>query len=211
MRTYVINSENRASFTTSLNSMFRQRKLLFVDRLGWSNMKVEGDQERDEADNDPNVVYLVTIDSKGTFIGSCRMTPTQGLCLLGGPLANYLDAPIAGASDCWELTRFAPTTDPRDPSHGQSFAFLATGVIEWALENGISKVYGIAEPPLMAIAGGLGWKVKLEGPPIEYEVGKQAFAFSFPPDIETFTATKSAFRLGAAVLAKTEDERVLAA
>jgi N-acyl-L-homoserine lactone synthetase len=211
MRTFEINSENRASFTSILKAMFRQRKALFVDRLGWANMTVEDGEERDEADADPNVVYLVSVDPRGQLVGSCRLTPTRGLCLLGGPLAHYLDAPITRDLSSWELTRFAPATSPTDPRHGRSFANLATGVLEWALKNDVLIVFGIAEPPLMAIAGGLGWRVKIEGPPVEYEAGKMAFAFSFPADLETLRLTKKALQIDGAVLVEVPDEKELAA
>ncbi|MEN9874726.1 MAG: hypothetical protein RL186_1623 [Pseudomonadota bacterium] len=200
MRTYVIDNKNRHAHQNQLTQMFCHRKVLFVDRLGWANMVVQDGQERDEADGDKDVVYLITTDHKGAVVGSCRLTPTTGECLLGGPLASYLEAPIARNETSWELTRFAPSSDPADPLHGRSFACLATGVLEWALANGVDKVFGIAEPPLMAIAGGLGWRVTIEGPPVAYETGKAAFAFSFPVDEATITSTKTALRIEGAVL-----------
>jgi N-acyl-L-homoserine lactone synthetase len=200
MHTYVINPSNYHFHKPILSAMFRQRKELFVDRLGWANMVVTDGGESDEADTDPNVTYLVTVSDTSLLIGSCRLTPSVGKCLLGDPLSNYLDAQIERRETTWELTRFAPASDPSDPHHGHSFALLATGVLEWALGSGVDKVFGIAEPPLMAIAGGLGWRISIEGPPVEYEPGKSAFAFSFPVDEATLQSTRSAFRLRGPVL-----------
>jgi N-acyl-L-homoserine lactone synthetase len=200
MRTFIVNKSNRLLHQSVLSAVFRQRKELFVDRLGWSNMVVTDGGERDEADTDPDVTYLVTVSDTNLLIGSCRLTPSMGKCLLGAALSNYLDDQIERLETSWELTRFAPATNPSDPHHGHSFALLATGVLEWALGSGVDKVFGIAEPPLMAIAGGLGWRVKIEGPPVEYEPGKSAFAFSFPVDEATLQSTRSAFRLRGRVL-----------
>jgi N-acyl-L-homoserine lactone synthetase len=195
MRTHIITRANRAQYQSELTQMFVQRKRLFVDHLNWANMNVVEGGEQDEADLDPNIEYLTTLADGGNLVGSCRLAPTESICLLGGPLAHYLDQPLERSPTSWELTRFAPSTDPKDPRHGRSFAFLSAGVLEWALAKGITKVFGIAEPPLMAIAGGLGWRVKIEGPPIEYEAGKAAFAFSFPVDTETLQTTRKALRL----------------
>ena len=200
MRTYVINKTNRLFHQPILSAVFRQRKELFVDRLGWANMVVTDGGERDDADTDPDVTYLVTVSDSNLLIGSCRLAPSVGKCLLGDALSNYLDDQIERLETTWELTRFAPASDPSDPSPGHSFAHLATGVLEWALGSGVNKVFGIAEPPLMAIAGGLGWRIAIEGPPVEYEPGKSAFAFSFPVDEATLQSTRSAFRLRGRVL-----------
>jgi hypothetical protein len=42
--------------------------------------------------------------------------------------------------------------------------------------------------------------VTIEGPPVAYETGKAAFAFSFPVDEATITSTKTALRIEGAVL-----------
>lgn len=211
MQTFLINNQNRNSQSDKLNAMFQHRKALFVDRLGWANMVVTNGEERDEADTDPNVVYLITVDDAGRLVGSCRLTPSLGECLLGGPLSNYLEAPIERCAATWELTRFAPASDPVDPLHGRSFANLAAGVLEWALENRVSKIFGIAEPPLMGIAGGLGWRIEIEGPPVNYEIGKAAFAFSFPVDAATLETTKKALRLNGAIILASFQAREVAA
>lgn len=200
MQTLLINKQNRHLQADRLAAMYRHRKALFVDRLSWTNMVVTNDEERDEADADPEVVYLVTVDKADRLVGSCRLTPTVGECLLGGPLANYLETPLERNAMTWELTRFAPASDPANPLHGRSFANLAAGVLEWALKNDVSKIFGIADPPLMGIAGGLGWRIEIEGPPVAYETGKSAFAFSFPVDEPTLETTKKALRLDGKII-----------
>ena len=211
MRTFIINNTNGCFHQPILAAMFRQRKELFVDQLGWANLVVTDGGERDEADTDPDVTYLVTVSDENELIGSCRLTPTKGKCLLGGALSTYLDSPIEQLETTWELTRLAPASDPLDPRHGISFAHLAVGGLEWALQTGVDKVFGIAEPPLMAIAGGLGWRIKIEGPSVEYEPGKSAFAFSFPVDEATLQSTRSAFRLRGRVLSDPFEKNEVAA
>jgi N-acyl-L-homoserine lactone synthetase len=201
MKTYIITPDNRDEHVQTLSDMFAQRKHIFVDQLKWSNMTLIDGGERDLTDTDPNTEYLATLLDDSKLVGACRLAPTLGNCLLAGPLAHYLTNPLPRSHDAWELTRFAPATDAKDPLHGRSFAGLSAGVLEWGLRRGVTKIFGIAEPPLMAIAGGLGWKVVLEGPPIEFEKGKAAFAFSFPVDEETLASTRHALRLRGPVIA----------
>jgi N-acyl-L-homoserine lactone synthetase len=115
--------------------------------------------------------------------------------LLSGPLANYLESPLVGASYEWELTRLAASTDPEHPINGRSFAYLAAGILEWAVDRGITRILGIAEPPLIGIASGLGVKLTIDGPPIEYETGKAAFAFSFAVDQKALDTARAALQL----------------
>ncbi|GIU66348.1 acyl-homoserine-lactone synthase [Candidatus Phycosocius spiralis] len=211
MRTFYIDNANRQYHQNLLQDMFRQRKELFVDRMGWTNLSVVDGGERDEADDDPNVTYIVTVGHTNQLIGSCRLTPTIGKCLLAGPLSAYLETQLERRAATWELTRLAPASDPSDTRHGISFAHLAVGGLEWGFENGVDKVYGIAEPQLVAIAGGLGWRIKIEGPPVEYEPGKSAFAFSFPVDEATLHTTKAAFNLHHRVLSDPFLKREVAA
>jgi acyl homoserine lactone synthase len=199
MRTHIITPKNRKAYSSILSDMFVQRKQLFVDRLGWDNMVVVDGQEHDDADSDPDVEYIVTIDKSGSLLGSSRLTPSLGKCLLRGPLAYYCETPVIPSPITWELTRLAPSTDPDDPINGRSFAFLAAGILEWAVDRGITRVLGIAEPPLIGIAGGLGVKLSIDGPPIEYEPGKVAFAFSFGVDQEALETARKALQFSGRV------------
>jgi N-acyl-L-homoserine lactone synthetase len=192
-------------------AMFRQRTEVFANRLGWANMTIVNGEERDEADCEPAAEYLVSVDPDGSLVGSCRLVPVAGQSLLRGPLASYMDRPLAANGTGWELTRFAPATDPADPRHGRSFGLLAAGVLAWALKRSVTRVYGIADHHLMGIAGGLGWQISIEGQPIEYEPGKVAFAFSFPIDQATFSKTCGALRMASVPLEDAADSTLVAA
>jgi N-acyl-L-homoserine lactone synthetase len=174
-------------------AMHRQRADLFVSRLGWTGLHVTEDGEYDDTDNDPDASYLVTWDRSG-IIGSCRLVPLAGNSLLAGPLANYLDTPVAANTQAWELTRYAPATDPNDPRHSLSFGVLAGGILAFSALRNVPHIFGIAEPPLVGIATSLGCKIAIEGPPVEYLPGMKAFAFSFPIDAETNASVLRALR-----------------
>jgi N-acyl-L-homoserine lactone synthetase len=200
MKTVILDRHNRSELAHLYTAMFRQRAILFAEVLKWDNMSVVNGEERDDADSDPNVEYLVTVDDAGELVGSCRLTPSLGKCLLAGPLAFYLNEPLPRTEKIWEFTRFAPSTYPDSPLNGQSFVGLGVGVLEWGLMRGVDKLYGIAEPSLLGIAGSLGAKISLEGPPVEFQPGKKAFAFSYPIDDETLDFARKSLKLKGSVM-----------
>lgn len=190
MKLQILSPATKACDHHLRGAMFRHRAQLFADRLGWENLQVANGEERDEADGDPDVEYLVTLDGD-ELVGSCRMVPMRGMALLAGPLRHYLDAPVDFAANPWELSRFAPATDPADRRHGRSFALLTAGALEWCLQRAVGEIYGIGEPKLMGIVASLGARVSIEGPQIAYAPGQFAFAFKFPVDDATLQQTMS--------------------
>lgn len=201
MRTHIITPQNRIAYADILSAMFRQRTAVFVNRLGWKNMTVIDGEERDEADADPDVEYIVTIDDNGELVGSLRLTCTTGACLLNGPLCNYLEKPLARVQTDWEMTRLTSSTCEDDPRSSKSFAYLAVGTLEWTALRGVTKLYGIGEASMMGLIGGLGLKISLDGPPIGFEPGKMAFAFSLPIEQASLDNVRSAMRIRTSVLA----------
>jgi N-acyl-L-homoserine lactone synthetase len=211
MRTHIITPQNRSRYAHIVSAMFRQRAAVFVDRLGWQNMTVIDGEERDEADRDPDVEYIVTLDANGELVGSLRLTCTTGGCLLNGPLSNYLEKPLLQMPTDWEMTRLTSSTDADDPRSSKSFAYLAVGTQEWAAQRGVKKIYGIGEASMVGLIGGLGLDVSLEGPPVEYEAGKTAFAFSLPIGPESLASVRSAMRIQTSVLGHLDNQDGIAA
>ena len=190
MELQILSPSTRAHDQQLRAAMFRHRAELFANRLQWDNLQITNGEERDDADTDPDVEYLVTLDGR-ELVGSCRMVPMRGQALLAGPLSHYLDTPVDPAANAWELSRFAPATDPADRRHGRSFALLTAGALEWCLGRDVREIYGIGEPKLMGIVASLGARVTIEGPEIMYAPGRIAFAFKFPVDEATLAQTMS--------------------
>lgn len=190
MELQILSPSTRAYDQHLRAAMFRHRAELFAGKLQWDNLQITNGEERDDADTDPDVEYLVTLDGH-ELVGSCRMVPMGGRALLAGPLRHYLDTSVDPAANSWELSRFAPATDPGDRRHGRSFALLTSGALEWCLKRNAREIYGIGEPKLMGIVASLGARVTIEGPQIMYAPGKIAFAFKFPVDEATLQQTMS--------------------
>jgi acyl-homoserine lactone synthase len=60
---FIVNHENRVHFEQELEEMHRQRKKIFIERLGWT-LAVSGDLEIDEYDGE-ETLYLLSLQSAG--------------------------------------------------------------------------------------------------------------------------------------------------
>lgn len=93
-------------------TMFRDRNVQFVQRLGW---RLEVDQkgfERDQYDH-LNPVYVIIENEDGRHDASLRLMPTTGRTMINEHFSSALDGQALCRSDTWECTRFciAPGTD----------------------------------------------------------------------------------------------------
>lgn len=139
-----------------LDQLFRLRKKVFADRLGW-NVCVSGALERDRYD-DLNPSYLIWCDeSRAQLYGSVRLMPTTGPTLLYDVFRNtFPDACDLVAPGIWEGTRMcideeAINSDFRDMRPEQAIVMLLLALCEVALDNGIETLISNYEPQMRHI------------------------------------------------------------
>ena len=73
---YVIDSLNANAYPFLLDGMFRLRKRVFSDRLGW-DVKVTDGREIDLFDGlDP--AHIISVNDKGDVVGCMRLLQTTG-------------------------------------------------------------------------------------------------------------------------------------
>lgn len=190
MLVHLVNKANRSYYEEYIEDMFRLRKEVFVDGLGWKELNVENGKETDEMDMVEDVEYLLTIANNGLLIGCCRCNPTTDKYLLGTAMKEYVQRPFTPGHDVWEFTRLAPTRDAKFEYKILAQAYLSAAIMEWALLKGIKRLIGITETSLVAWSTRLGWKVKMLGMPIEYEPKKEAVALEYTVDMETLNSTR---------------------
>jgi len=85
-------------------SMFRDRKTLFVDLLGWDVPVVDDAFEIDRYDSGA-ALYLIAFDDDGQHIGSMRLLPTVPGHLLSDLFAELCKGDIPRGRDVMEITR----------------------------------------------------------------------------------------------------------
>lgn len=199
MLVHIVNSANRTFYANYLEEMFRVRKEIFIDALGWKELKETDGKEMDDMDFVDGVEYLLIIDSSGELVGHCRCNPTTKPHLLNGPLSHFVQRPVELGYECWEFTRFAPTRTPKSPHKDKALAYLCAGSLEWAMTKGIKRLLGIAEAPLIGLSTRLGWPTRMLGMPVEYEAGKEASALEFSVTKTALESTRLYFGLNSPV------------
>lgn len=149
-------------------AMFRLRKQVFADQLGWE-VPVTGDQEFDAYDR-MGASYLVWCsEDRETVYGMVRLMATTGPTLLHdvfGPPHGFSQELIG--ADIWEGTRMcvdeaALARDLPGVDAGQAFRMLLLALCETALAHGIATLVSNFEAPLSRIYRRSGLDYRLRG------------------------------------------------
>jgi N-acyl-L-homoserine lactone synthetase len=151
-----VESHEYAKNAWLLDQMFRLRKKVFHEQLGW-NVPVNGEYERDFYD-DRRPVYLIWCDdSRQKLYGSLRLMPTTGPTLLHDVFRKTFPADVdLMAPGIWEGTRMcvdeeAVKGDFPDIDAGRAFCLLLLALCECAMAHGIHTMISNYEPHLKRI------------------------------------------------------------
>jgi N-acyl-L-homoserine lactone synthetase len=131
------------------DTMFRHRKQVFIDRLGWTLPPTGGHYEIDEFDRE-DTVYICSLLPSGELAGSVRLLNTTTPHMAIGPFATMFPDVTVRSPTIWEVTRFAVPDDRRLQPNGVSRAAceVLLGMCLFGLEYGVSQLTAIYEPPL---------------------------------------------------------------
>ena len=161
---FLVNAENREQFAADLRDMHRQRKIVFVDRAGWT-IPVLGDAEVDCYDRDETIYLLAKGGPDGQLLASARLLPTTGPHLMSDLFAAACRETPPRGPTVWEVSRFCTTPD----LHGRGMRLgllweVICGVMEAALLYGIDQVIFAANRALLPLALDCGWDARTLGP-----------------------------------------------
>lgn len=165
-----ITGGNAASNTALLDEMFRSRKRLFGDRLGWT---VSNDAEGREIDRYDALepLYLIATDDPGHHIGSLRLLPTTGDTMLHHHFSTVLDDVAFESPKIWECTRFCVDGDHVGQGANGMTALhvehvtncLLLGLCETAMSEGLAKVVGAFDRQTLRTFHNSGWSPAVIG------------------------------------------------
>ncbi len=153
---FAVQANQYPDYQELLDQMFRLRKRVFADGLGW-DVIVQGDQERDPYDRQGPVYLLWTDAAAKRLIGSLRLMPTTGPTLLNDVFRSTFPADIdLSAPDIWEGTRLCVDEEvliavAPGISLSRAFGFMLLALCECALEFGINSMISNYEPQLKRI------------------------------------------------------------
>jgi acyl homoserine lactone synthase len=147
---YVIDSLNKQDYQPMLDEMYRLRKRVFHDRLGW-DVEITDGMEIDIFDRlDPS--YIISVDSEGHVVGCVRQLQTTGPHMLSDVFSSILDGePPLRSSRVWEATRFCVDTQRLSGGRGRNTISYVTSeimiaAIELAISAGVTDAIAVVDP-----------------------------------------------------------------
>jgi len=165
-----------------LADMFRARKSVFIDLLGWDVPVLAGQYELDQFDG-PSTVYLLIATPEGAHLGSMRLLPTDGPTILGDIFPSLCGGPVPASPDCWEISRFCLSRDLRAGERRVIRNRLVTAAVLFALQNDITSYVCVADAAWLTQINGFGWCCDPLGAPQSLACGLTgAMRMSVAPD-----------------------------
>jgi len=163
-------SDNISKGSGLIPDMWRDRKTVFVDTLGWDVPVVGGAFEIDQFD-DEHAVYLVVSDqARRRHLASLRLLPSVRPHILGDIFPGLCAGPVPRGPSVWEITRLC--ISPAIGAVRQAMLVrreLALGLLEYALAHGIAQYtqvhLGSHLPQLLAV----GWDCTPLGFPAKHD------------------------------------------
>lgn len=160
--------------THAMRAMWRARKAVFVDLLGWHVPVLADAYEIDQFD-DEAAQYLILLDKEGRHRASARLLRTDRPFLLG-TLYSHLCArtPPTGPT-VREITRFCLDRGQSAAQRRLARDQLVTALVEHALTNGITDYVGVAECGWFEQVRRFGWECLALGQPLR-QAGRSLIA-----------------------------------
>ncbi len=164
---YVINGADAARYPKWMDEMHRLRARVFKDRLNWDVSVTDG-WERDRFD-DCDAMYLISVNDRGSVVGTLRLLPTTGPNMLRDVFSVLLDEGEAIESPTiWESTRFAVDLDT-PPTPGRRVNRVTTdllcGIVEVGMLAGLSLVLSVFDVHMLRVLRSAGYPPELIGKP----------------------------------------------
>jgi N-acyl-L-homoserine lactone synthetase len=160
----VIDGAGRNTAQPPLAAMFRARKTVFVDLLGWNVPVVDNQYEMDEFDTE-RATYVILSDSAGEHLASARLLPTDGPHLLEAHFPHLCDQAPPVGHDVMEISRFCLSRNRPAPERRQYRNRLVSALADLALARGVRTYVGIAEMGWLQQILAFGWRCRPLGLP----------------------------------------------
>lgn len=180
---HVIDNHLAAESRPLLQSMFADRRRLFVDLFGWDVPVVDGIYEMDQFDT-ADTIYLIVADEHGDHEASIRLFPTSRPHMLDTLFAQACPLGVPAGETIWESTRLC--LPQRHGAAGRRVLRnqLFTAMVDFALERGIDRYTGLIPDAFRKEVLAMGWRAEPLGPAIRVDGGSVG-AFLIHIDGET--------------------------
>lgn len=149
----------------AVQSMFEDRKSVFVDLLKWDVPVLDDRYELDEFD-DNFATYVIVTDETGDHCGSARLLPTTRRHILGSLFADLCASSPPVGRDVVEITRFCLSRRQNAQARLQTRNQLVSALASYALGSGIRTYTAVAEVPWLQQIISFGWECRPLGAPV---------------------------------------------
>lgn len=164
MDVHVISNNNIHLYSDEIDQFFRERHKIYVEELHWRDPAPDG-REIDQFDTDA-AVYLLGIEDGRVITGS-RFLPTSEPHMLSEvfPHLCTLNEGIIRDPTVAEWTRGFIVADRREGLGVRLKAAFCYAVMEYCLQQGITRIGGIQEIYWLSLWKRFGWRVEVNGVP----------------------------------------------
>jgi acyl-homoserine lactone synthase len=166
-----------------LRGMFEARKRVFVDLLKWDVPVLDGRYEVDQFDDDA-ATYLIVAARDGGHGGSARLLRTTRPHILDSLFPELCAASPPRGHSVLEITRFCLERGSSAGERLETRNMLVSGLVRYALENGIDAYTGVAEIGWLQQILSFGWRCRPLGLP-RMRDGKMLGALTIDISAET--------------------------
>ena len=203
--------DDRHAYSLPLVQMYRDRKRVFVDQLGWRLKHPGSWLELDDYDNEAAVYLMARSAEDGSHLGSVRLLPTTGPHMMEGVFPDLcVDGPPC-ADNIWEISRLVATTSGTAGARlVRVHRMLALGLVEFALLNDIDSYVLVAESLRVPALLSVGWQVTPLCLPTEYE-GELIEALRIHIDVTTLARMRRRLGFDSSVLSMSAADDVAVA
>lgn len=151
-------------FRGPLETMFEDRKRLFVDLLGW-DLRISDDRwEIDGFDGD-HALYLIAVDQVGDHIGSLRLLPSERPHILSTLFPELCAGGVPVGPATFEITRLCLPVRHGATERLRIRNALITAMVDHALGAGITQLTGVVETGFLKQVLRMGWRCRALGAP----------------------------------------------
>lgn len=153
-----------------LESMFADRKSLFVDLYGWDLPVVAGRLEIDQFDTE-ETIYIIAADARGAHEASIRLCPTTLPHMLGEIFPHLCPGGVPAGPRIWESTRLCLPQRHGAEGRRRFRNILISRMVDLALDHGIDCLTGVLPDPFRKEVLAMGWAAEPLGPAIRDKSG----------------------------------------
>lgn len=137
---HIVTAENIGAYQCEMEQVYRLRHNVFVDEMGWEDLRKPDGREIDQFD-DGRALHMLYIEDD-RVLGYQRMLPSMRPHLLTEVLPHLCEGDFPVGPHVWEWTRYCVTREHRDRGRILSPAgnLLLSSIVEWGLASGVQKI-----------------------------------------------------------------------